>query len=85
MKSHALTLLLLFLLLLPSWLTAQDHEVKVSPTGGVYAGAFPVTMTCDNPGLTIRYTLNGAVPNGKSARYSEPLMLSTRLESRSNI
>lgn len=85
MKNHALTLLLLFLLLLPSWLTAQDHEVQVSPAGGVYAGAFPVTMTCDNPGLTIRYTLNGAVPNGKSARYSEPLMLSKRLESRSNI
>ena len=44
MKSHALTLLLLFLLLLPSWLTAQDHEVQVSPAGGVYAGAFPVTI-----------------------------------------
>ncbi|MCR4878513.1 MAG: CotH kinase family protein, partial [Bacteroidales bacterium] len=47
--------------------------------------AFPVTLSCDNPDLVIRYTLNGGSPTGKSARYSEPLMLSKRLESRSNI
>ena len=64
---------------------AQNGEVQISPTGGIYAEAFPVTLSCDNPNLTIRYTLNGNTPNGKSAIYSKPLMLSNSLQSRSNI
>ena len=83
-KSTLTTLLILFLLL-PSWLMAQTSEVSFSPKGGIYAETFPVTLTCDNPDLTIHYTLNGAVPNGKSLLYSEPLMLSNDLKSRSNI
>ena len=77
--------ILLLLCLLPSWLMAQNNGVQISPAGGVYAKAFPVTLTCDNPDLTIRYTLNGSTPNGKSTCYSEPLMLSNNLKSRSNI
>ena len=76
---------ILLFCLLPLWLSAQNGEVQISPTGGVYAEAFPVKLSCDNPNLTIRYTLNGNTPNGKSARYSEPLMLSHSLQSRSNI
>ena len=85
MKRIILATLQILCLLLPSWLVAQTNEVSFSPTGGVYAKAFPVTLTCDNPDLTIRYTLNGATPNGKSTLYSGPLMLSNDLKSRSNI
>ena len=77
--------LLLLCLLLPSWLLAQNNEVQVSPKGGAYPSAFPVTLTCGNPALQIRYTLNGAVPDGSSALYSEPLMLSNSLKSHSDI
>ena len=77
--------LLLLCLLLPSWLLAQNNEVQISHKGGAYPSAFPVTLTCSNPALQIRYTLNGAVPDGNSALYSEPLMLSNSLKSRSDI
>jgi len=83
MKKTALALLLP-LFLLPLLLPAQV-DVRFSQGGGVYPDAFPVTLSCDNPDLVIRYTLNGGSPTGKSARYSEPLMLGKRLESRSNI
>ena len=84
MTKNTLATFLLLILLLPC-LIAQTNEVQISPKGGVYTNAFPVTITCDNPNLTIRYTLNGATPNGKSALYSDSLMLSKSLESRSNI
>ena len=82
-KQHLLFLAIV--LLLSDVVSAQNSEVQFSPTGGVYAEAFPVTLSCDNPDLTIRYTLNGNTPNGKSAIYSEPLTLSNNLQSRSNI
>ena len=84
MTKNTLATFLLLILLLPC-LIAQTNEVQISPKGGVYTNAFPVTITCDNPNLTIRYTLNGATPNGKSALYSDSLMLNKSLESRSNI
>ena len=76
---------LLILCVLPLFVGAQNNDVHISPKGGVYAKAFSVTLSCDNSDLTIRYTLNGATPNGKSALYSEPLMLNNSLKSRSNI
>ena len=79
------SLALLFCLLLPSWLMAQNNEVQISPKGGVYAAAFPVSLTCPNSNLQIRYTLNGAIPNGNSALYSEPLILNNNLKSHSDI
>lgn len=84
MKSPVSTLLMLFALL-PSWLAAQNHSVQILPEGGVYADTFLVTLSCDNPDLTIRYTLNGNRPTAKSKLYSSPLVLSKRLESRSDI
>jgi len=84
MKSPALTLLMIFALL-PSWLEAQNHTVQISPKGGVYADTFLVRLSCDNPDLTIRYTLNGNRPTAKSNLYTSPLALSERLESRSDI
>ena len=77
------TLLLLFLL--PTCLRAQSGEVFFSLSGGIYAEAFPVTLSCDIPDLQIRYTLNGATPDKRSALYSKPLVLSNSLKSRSDI
>ena len=82
-KNLIINIILIFGLSVPIW--AQSDGVQFSPTGGVYAEAFPVTLTCDNSDLTIRYTLNGSTPNGKSAPYSQPLMLNNNLKSRSNI
>lgn len=78
-------LFLVFLLMLTAFLRAQSSEVKFSPTGGVYADAFPVTLTCDNPGLTIRYTLNSSTPDRNSTPYSSPLLLSNGMCSKSDI
>ena len=33
------------LCLLPTWLMAQNNGVQISPSGGVYAEPFPVTLT----------------------------------------
>ena len=53
-KNLIISIILLFCISFPLW--AQSGEVHFSPSGGIFAEAFPVTMTCDNPGLTIRYT-----------------------------
>ena len=85
MRRAIRTTILLLSLMLPSWLIAQNSTVQIAPTGGVYAAAFPVTMTCSNPALHIRYTLNGATPDANSLLYAEPLMLNNNLTSRSDI
>ena len=82
-KSLIISIIHIFCFFVPLW--AQSDEVHFSPSGGIFAETFPVTMTCDNPGLTIRYTLNGNTPDAKSPRYQEPLMLNNSLKSRSNI
>lgn len=79
------TIAVILFLLLPTLLRAQSGEVVFSHSGGVYSEAFPVTLSCDNPDLQIRYTLNGATPDKRSALYSKPLMLSNSLQSRSDI
>lgn len=78
-------LLTVLLCLLQIHLSAQSYVVRFSPTGGTYNQAFPVILSCDNPALHIRYTLNGATPDGTSALYSQPLMLDNNLKSRSDI
>jgi hypothetical protein len=78
-------LFLAILLVFSGALFAQNNEVQISPKGGVYADAFPVTISCSNSSLQIRYTLNGANPDKNSALYSAPFMLSNSLKSRSDI
>ncbi|MBR4646423.1 MAG: CotH kinase family protein [Bacteroidales bacterium] len=82
-KNLITNIILVFCFSVPLW--AQSGEVHFSPSGGIFAEAFPVTMTCDNPDLIIRYTLNGSSPDATSARYQEPLTLNNSLKSRSNI
>ena len=83
MKKWTINIILVFCFAIPLW--AQNGEVQFSHKGGVYDDAFPVTLTCNNSNFEIRYTLNGAIPNGNSALYSEPLMLSDSLKSHSDI
>lgn len=73
------------LCLIAHFVSLAQNTVGFSPVGGVYADPFPVTMTCGNAALSIRYTLNGATPDGNSPLYSAPLMLDNNLKSQSDI
>lgn len=44
---------------------------------GFYTGAQTVSITCAEPGATIRYTLDGSTPNTGSTVYSGPLNISS--------
>ncbi|MDX2359510.1 MAG: CotH kinase family protein [Crocinitomicaceae bacterium] len=44
---------------------------------GFYPGAQNVTLTCSDPGATIRYTTDGSYPTGASTAYSGPINIST--------
>ena len=47
-----------------------------SPSGGRYAEAQTVTITCETAGATIYYTLDGSAPTTASAVYTSPLTIS---------
>ena len=47
-----------------------------SPSGGRYAEAQTVTITCTTAGATIHYTLDGSAPTTASAVYTFPLTIS---------
>ncbi len=47
-----------------------------SPSGGRYAEAQTVTITCETAGATIYYTLDGSAPTTTSAVYTSPLTIS---------
>lgn len=47
-----------------------------SPSGGRYAEAQTVTITCATAGATIHYTLDGSAPTTASAVYTSPLTIS---------
>lgn len=82
-KNLIINTIIIFCFAVPLW--AQDSEVKFSPKGGVYANAFSVKLTCDNPNLQIRYTLNGATPDGSSTLYTSSLHLNAGMRSKSDI
>lgn len=48
----------------------------LSPEGGVYNSQQVITIICSTPGATIRYTLDGTVPNETSAVYQNPIVVS---------
>lgn len=45
-------------------------------SGGNYNFPQAVTITCETPGATIRYTLDGSNPNSASTEYSGPISIS---------
>lgn len=49
----------------------------MSVGAGFYPGAQSITITCAEPGATIRYTLDGSNPSVTSAIYSGPINIST--------
>ena len=83
MKKFTINILLVFCFAFPLW--AQNIEVQISPKGGVYTEAFPVTLTCSNSSYQIRYTLNSATPDMNSTPYSSPLPLNKGMCSKSDI
>jgi alpha-tubulin suppressor-like RCC1 family protein len=48
----------------------------LTPTGGSIGTPTLVTAMSATPGATLRYTLDGRTPDGASARYVEPLLVS---------
>lgn len=72
------------------WLTAEPTTADYTITGtvatpmislasGVYPSHKYVTLTCDTPGSTIRYTTNGAEPTTTSHIYESPILVDTSL------
>jgi uncharacterized repeat protein (TIGR03806 family) len=48
----------------------------VSPVGGTYSGPVQISMSVNEPGAEIRYTLDGSVPDISDPRYDKPIKLS---------
>jgi len=48
----------------------------VAPVGGTYSGPVQVSMSVNEPGAEIRYTLDGSVPDKSDLRYDKPIKLS---------
>jgi mono/diheme cytochrome c family protein len=47
----------------------------ISPDGGTFDHSVEVSLTSDEPGAEIRYTLDGSVPGNADPRYEGPLKL----------
>ena len=47
-----------------------------NPSGGTYNSTQSVTMSCNTPGATIRYTTNGSTPTSSSPLYQNPVTIS---------
>lgn len=82
-KKLTINIIATFCFVIPLW--AQKGGVQISPKGGIYATAFPVTISCDNPNFQIRYTLNGSTPDGSATLYTNALTLNTKMCSKSDI
>jgi gliding motility-associated-like protein len=48
-------------------------KVVFSQAAGFYAGTQNITLTCPDPNVTIRYTINGAAPTAASTLYTGPI------------
>jgi hypothetical protein len=55
----------------------QVSTPVISPNGGVYSTAQPVTITCPTSGATIYYTLDGSTPTAASSPYTGSLTISS--------
>lgn len=47
----------------------------IDPAGGAYESSVTVTLSSTTPGVTIRYTLDGATPGASSPVYTTPLVV----------
>jgi hypothetical protein len=51
----------------------QVNTPEISPSGGTYASAQSVALSCSTPDATIRYTTDGSEPTSASTVYSGPI------------
>ncbi len=56
-------------------LLAPVMPVKVLPAIRGFAGAQTITLTCETPGVELRYTLDGSEPTPASTRYDGPFTI----------
>lgn len=50
-------------------------QLSISPEGGLFEGQVEVSLTATSPSATVRYTLDGTVPNETSPLYEGPFTL----------
>jgi len=48
---------------------------RISPSGGAFEQSLEVSLTSDDPGVEIRYTLDGSVPGNSDPRYERPIKI----------
>jgi hypothetical protein len=65
-----------------AWLEISDTSTVLTPTfspaPGRYTSAQSVTISCETPGATIRYTTDGSDPDTTSAVYRAPIQVTAR-------
>ena len=80
---RARLVLLGMLLLVVSWLPAQN--LQVVPAGGFYIHAPQVTMTCPDTSLRIFFTTDGQPPTAADILYEHPITLSANYFSQADL
>jgi uncharacterized repeat protein (TIGR03806 family) len=66
--------------LLGEWINSMPGQAvldppTISPQGGTYAQPVEISLTSNEPGADIRYTLDGSVPGTADMRYEKPIKL----------
>ncbi len=67
--------------LLREWITSLPGRPvvdppRISPAGGHFDTAVEVSLSVDQPGADIRYTLDGSTPTASDQRYEKPINIS---------
>lgn len=57
-------------------------EVKFNRSGGTFAQAFNLELSCSTTGAVIRYSLDGRLPNAGSPAYTKPLAITNSVHVR---
>ncbi len=52
---------------------AYAHKPNMDPNSGNYAGSVLITITVEEPNMTIRYTTDGSFPTAAAAIYTAPI------------
>lgn len=58
-------------------IVSYANKPDMSIPGGIYAGPVSVTLSTQDPTLTIRYTTNGSTPTATSTPYTGPININT--------
>ncbi len=60
----------------------QIYAPEFNPAGGQYSGVQTVTITCQTPGVQIRYTTDNTTPSQTSALYTGPIYIQNNVSIR---